>query len=280
MHPIERLRYVARSSGADERVLVHETAAALRGLRMEPADLVIACRRIVERHPSSGALWWLCSRVLTAPEPFAALSRLAEEVEDDPTPRQLAHLLPEEATVCVVGWPDLVADALSRRGDIRVLAVDSDGEAGGLVRRLQRADVEAEEVPPGAVAAAALASDLVLVEPFAVCAESSAGGGEALGTMGTRALASAAYCAEVPVWMVAGVGRRLPVATWTTLVERVGRGAAATDPWWSRHETFPIALATHVVDGIGVHDLTDLSATQLLAAECPVAHELLRSSPI
>ena len=29
MHPIERLRYVARASGADQTVLVQETAAAL-----------------------------------------------------------------------------------------------------------------------------------------------------------------------------------------------------------------------------------------------------------
>lgn len=286
MHPIERLRYVARSSGADERVLVHETAGALRGLRMEPADLVIACRRIVERHPSSGPLWWLCSQVLTAPDPFVALSTLADEVEDDPTPRALAHALPDDATVCVVGWPDLAADALARRGDVRVLAVDSDGNAGGLVRRLQRAEVESEEVPAGAVATAVAMADVVIVEPSAVCAmpgdpgAATPGGGEALATMGSRALAAVAYCAEVPVWLVAGAGRRLPTATWSTLVERVGRATHASAPWYAHHETFPVALATHVVDRHGVHALTDESAPSLLAAECPVAHELLRSSPI
>lgn len=280
MHPIERLRYVARSSGADERVLVQETAAALRGLRMEPADLVIACRRIVERHPSSGPLWWLCSQVLTAPDPFSALSRLADEVEDDPTPRTLAHALPDEATVCVVGWPDLAGDALARRGDVRVLAVDTDGNAGGLVRRLQRADVEADEIPAGAIATAVGLADVVVIEPAAVCAATDEGGGEALGPMGAHALAAAAYCAEVPVWIVAGVGRRLPATTWATLRERVGRAALAEAPWYAREETFPIALATHVVDPTGVHELTDASAAALLAAECPVAHELLRSSPI
>jgi hypothetical protein len=280
MHPIERLRYVARSSGADERLLVHETAAALHGLRMEPADLVIACRRIVERHPSSGPLWWLCSQVLTAPDPFAALRRLADEVDEDTTPSMLVHALPDDATVCVVGWPDLAGDALFRRGDVRVLAVDTDGHAGGLVRRLERVDVEAEEVPAGAIAAAVSSADIVLIEPTAVCAETRDGGGEALATMGSRALASSAYCAGVPVWMVAGVGRRLPVPTWTTLVERVGRASVASGPWWARHESVPVALATHVVDMTGVHELTEGSAPTLLAAECPVAHELLRSSPI
>ncbi len=66
MHPIERLRYVARSSGAPQAVLVRETAAALGGLGFDPAGLVTACRRVLDRHPTSGPLWWLCSRVLTA----------------------------------------------------------------------------------------------------------------------------------------------------------------------------------------------------------------------
>ena len=70
MHPIERLRYVARASGADQAVLVRETAGALAAFADDPAGLVTACRRIVSRHPGSGPLWWLCSRVLTATEPM------------------------------------------------------------------------------------------------------------------------------------------------------------------------------------------------------------------
>ena len=44
MHPIERLRYVARSSGAPQAVLVRETASALGSLAFDPAGLVTACR--------------------------------------------------------------------------------------------------------------------------------------------------------------------------------------------------------------------------------------------
>jgi hypothetical protein len=271
MHPIERLRYVARSSGADERVLVRETAGALRGLRLEPAGLVTACRRIVERHPSSGPLWWLCSQVLTAAEPFETAMRLADMIEDDTTPRSLAHALPDDAIVTVVGWPDLIGDALVRRGDLRVLVVDTDGNGGGLCRQLQRADMDVHEVPAGALATAAASSDVVLIEPSAVSTS------EALGVMGARALASAAYCAEVPVWLVAGVGRRLPEPTWASVAERVAERGVA---WFNDHETFPVALATHVVDAGGVVELTAESAPLLLAAECPVAHELLRRSPI
>ena len=54
VHPIERLRYVARARGADAESLVRETAGALRGLGLDPSGLVVACRRIVERHPTSG----------------------------------------------------------------------------------------------------------------------------------------------------------------------------------------------------------------------------------
>src|ERR1700755_1982932 len=114
VHPIERLRYVARASGGDQRMLVRETAGAIRGLQFEPAGLVVACRRIVERHPTSGPLWWLCSSVLAATEPFAVASELADRIEEDPTPDVLIDLLPADATVCVLGWPDLAGEAVLR----------------------------------------------------------------------------------------------------------------------------------------------------------------------
>ena len=70
MHPIERLRYVARAGSVDQDVLVHETAGALAGLDFDPQGLVIACRRLVERHPASGPIWWLASKVLCAADPI------------------------------------------------------------------------------------------------------------------------------------------------------------------------------------------------------------------
>ena len=87
MHPIERLRYLARSSGADQRVLVGETASALRALRMDPAGLVVSCRRIVERHPTSGPLWWLCAHMLTSPDPSQAARDLPRAARDRPHAR-------------------------------------------------------------------------------------------------------------------------------------------------------------------------------------------------
>lgn len=268
VHPIERLRYVARASGGDQRMLVRETAGAIRGLQLEPAGLVIACRRIVERHPTSGPLWWFCSSLLTAAEPFDAAYQLAFEVEHDPTPDHLFGALPDEATVCVIGWPDLIGDAVMRRGDIRVLAVDADDEGSSFVRRLQRADIDAEVVPPGGAAAAAVAADLVLVEALAT------GPDEVLVATSSRAVASVAYCSEVPVWLVAGRGRRLPPQLFTTMLERV---ADVRMPWDAIAEPMPLALAGTVIgpDGVLGADVVDV-----LAAECGMAYELVRSSPM
>ena len=164
MHPIERLRYVARASGADQAMLVRETAGALAAFADDPAGLVTACRRIVSRHPGSGPLWWLCSRVLTATEPMREAWTASDELDEDRTGAALAHAMPDDATVCVIGWPDLVGEALRRRGDLDVLVVDALGEGSGLVRVLERADVAVTDVPVTGTAAAAAAADLVLLE--------------------------------------------------------------------------------------------------------------------
>jgi hypothetical protein len=248
-------------------MLVRETAGAIRGLQFEPAGLVIACRRIVERHPTSGPLWWFCSSLLTAAEPFSAAHELAFQVEHDPTPDHLFDALPDDATVCVVGWPDLIGDAVMRRGDVRVLAVDADDEGSSFVRRLQRADIDAEIVPPGGAAAAAVAADLVLVEALA------AGPDEVLAASSSRAVASVAYCSEVPVWLVVGRGRRLPSVLFTTMIERL---ADVRVPWDALAEPLPLALAGLVVGPDGV---VDAMVAGVLAAECGLAHELVRPSP-
>ena len=54
MHPIERLRYVARAHGVSHTVMVEETAAALCSFGRDPQGLVTACRRIVDRQPFPG----------------------------------------------------------------------------------------------------------------------------------------------------------------------------------------------------------------------------------
>jgi hypothetical protein len=271
VHPIERLRYVARSSGADPALVVRETAGALAGLGLDPAGLVTACRRIVERHPTSGPLWWLCARTLTATEPLAEAWRCVEAIECDSTADELAVALPEEATVCVVGWPDLVAQALARRGDVLVLAVDVDDggpydHRGGLARRLRRADVEVEEVAPGGLGSAAATADLVLLEAEAI------GPDAFIAPASSHAAAAVAYCAEVPVWLVGGVGRLLPRPLWQSVVSRLEHAGA---PWELDHDFAALSLVSALCGPVGPEPVADA----LARIDCPVAPELLRASP-
>lgn len=254
-------------------MLVRETASALRGLHVEPAGLVVACRRIVERHPTSGPLWWFCASVLTATEPFAAAYALANDVESDATPDHLVELLPDDATICVVGWPDLIGDAVLRRGDLRLLVIDADdraahGDGSAFVRRLQRSDVEADTIGAAALSAAVLAADIVLIEATAV------GPTDAVATPLSRAVAAVAYCSEVPSWLVAGRGRRLPEPMIATMLERVSeeRGQFRAEA-----EAVPVGLFTTIVGPDGASAPGDPRA---LAPECPMTYELLRSSPI
>lgn len=251
-------------------MLVRETAGALRGLGFDPAGLVVACRRIVERHPTSGPLWWLCASVLAAPDPYRCASALADELEADPTPDVVFEALPDDATVCVIGWPDLAGEALLRRGDIAVLAVDSDDDGFGgsaFVRRLQRAEVSAEIVPAAGLGAAVLASDVVMVEALAATAT------ELLAVSASRALASVGYCAEVPVWVVVGRGRCLPAPLFEVMSDR------QTDvrvPWDAGAETVPLGLCNWIARPTGIAAVTDSSLS--LQPECPMSYELLRSS--
>jgi hypothetical protein len=93
VHPIERLRYVARAGWAEPGVLASEAAWALGDLALhEEAALVPACRRLLDRHPGCGPLWWVAARVLTAGDPVDEAERCADALDTDPT----AELLEEE----------------------------------------------------------------------------------------------------------------------------------------------------------------------------------------
>jgi hypothetical protein len=263
VHPIERLRYVARASGADQALLVRETAGALGAFAGDPTAVVPACRRIIDRHPTSGPLWWLCARILTDPDPRRAAWDAVEAIEADPTPGELCHALPEDATVCVVGWPEQAAEALPRRGDVEVLAVDALGEGSGLVRRLLRSGVDAVDVPQSGLGAAAAASDVVVIEATA------AGPDGILAVAGSRAAAATARHAGVPVWAVVGVGRLLPERMWASLVGRLDdRGQ---DPWDLDEEVVPVDMIDQVCTRSGLLE----PPVALSQVDCPMASELL-----
>lgn len=104
MHPLEQLRYVARGWATDDRVPAAELAEVLAELaEQSPATLLHACRRLIEYFPSSGRLWWLSARALSAPEPVEAIWQAAADLDADPTAGQLLKSLPAGAAVALVG---------------------------------------------------------------------------------------------------------------------------------------------------------------------------------
>lgn len=266
MHPIERLRYVARASGAPQRALVQETAAALASFGSDPQGLVTACRRIVSRQPTSGPLVWFGARVLTAGDAGSEIWTAAGEMQADPTAGLLAHALPEDAVVTVLGWPDEIAEALPRRGDVEVLAIDTGGEASGFVNRLWRSDVEATDVPQVGLGAAVAASAVVLLESPAI------GPTEFLAVSGSRAAAAVARHAGIQVWLVAGVGRVLPQRMWDGLRQRV----EVDDPWDADDEFVPLDLVDRMVGPRGPESVTEA----LQRVDCPIAPELFKGNII
>ena len=270
VHPIEHLRYVARAQGADPASLVEETAHALGSLHFDPSGLVVACRRIVERHPFTGALWWLCANVSTSAEPFEAVWELADEIRNDPTGAELGAALPDDALVATIGDPDVIGDGLIRRGDVRVLALDAGHTATSFVRRLERYDVDVDPVDAGVAGVVANHADVVLVEAMAVDPE------RAVVPVGSSTIAAAARSWGTEVWLVAGVGRRLPAGFIDAMVAKVEALAVDIDPWDVDVEVLPTSMFTHVV---GPHGKVPMGPPAIVA-ECPMAHELLRHSPI
>ncbi|HUZ44892.1 MAG TPA: hypothetical protein VMU63_10855 [Acidimicrobiales bacterium] len=266
MHPIEHLRMVARAEGAGPTLLAREAAAALGTFAHESAALVTGCRRLIDRHPEVGPLWWLSARVLIAADAAPEIRRCADQLDSDDTAPVLAAELPGSVTAVVVGWPEQAAWALRRRGDVEVLAVDYDGEGRDLVRRLSSSGVDISEVSSSGAAAAVVVSGLVLLEAV------SAGPTGILAAPGSHAVAAVARRAGVPVWAVAGVGRVLPARLWEAQLSCLD--GTGIEPWERSTELVPVDLIDQVIGPDGARSGAELAS----GADCPVAPELLRAA--
>ncbi len=266
MHPIEQLRFVARAGRERPTLLAREAASALGAFAGEPAALVTACRRLVDRQPTCGPLWWVSSRVLNAADPSTEAWRAGNDLGRDRTASVLAAALPDDATVVVLGWPDQIADALVRRGDVKVLAVDARDEGAALAGWLRRADADAEVVAEAGLAGAVSESAAVLIEASAM------GPTGVVAVSGSAAAAAVGKGFEVPVWAVAGEGRVLPADLWAGLVDRLaGRGPA----WDQDDEVVPAEWIDAVVGPAG----TQAFAEAVARPTCPPAPELVRFRP-
>ena len=263
MQPFERLRYLARWSDDDDGALVSEAADCLAGFADDPAGLVVACRRLVSHHPSSGAMWWLCARVLTAADPADAASQAWKLVNEDRTADRLSALLPfpHDDPIAVLGWPDIAGSALAERPDLDVIAIRS--RSGDDHRRARRARREAPVRIVGEVEAAALEPSHLLVEAAAAsptCAVVPEGAPDLLTELAAGGTTG---------WLVAGVGRVLPERLFAALRNELERDRS--DLRLALVDTARFAR---------VAGPTGLAAPDTLArrVDAPVAPELLRLS--
>jgi hypothetical protein len=262
--PAERLRAVTRRN-VDEEHLAIEAADALAGFASEPASLVVACRRVLAHHRSCGPLWWVCARILAAPDPIAGAREASRLLETDRTADRLGATLPlldEDQVVAVVGWPDAVDLAMVERLDVAAVALRVDGAnpAPALRRRASERGVRIvdpwdptlTDVVRFLVLATAIGPDHCLVP---------AGTTDALDTLGA---------AVREVWVIGGVGRVLPAR----IYEVVRRAALTTT---SPDDGAPIEeLAIERVDCIAGTRGVQRASEAATRSDCPVVPELLR----
>ena len=257
---MEHLRYVARAGDLSQDVLVREAASALGALASDPLELVTVCRRILDKYPVAGALWSMAARVCASSQPYREAREFAAELRADATADHAADALPEDATACLLGWPDLAAEGLGRRADIEVRIIDAYGEGAGLARRLAGEGCEVTDVPLAGLAAACSTADVILVEAAAAGPEAVIAAG------GSHAAAAVGYVSGVGVWCIVGQGRALPQPLF-----EAAAGTVADEPWECDEEIVPIGLFSHVVGPDGIEP-----AAGWQRADCPLAAELLR----
>lgn len=232
--------------------MFQEAVASLAGFADDPMALVTACRRLIDRHPANGLVWWLCARALSASDPAEEAWRCLDDHTTDPTARELAHALPDGARVAVVGHPWRAGEGLARRGDLEVRVIDVTGEGTGFVRELDRVDVKAVDVAVTGLASAAHAADLVLLEASVM------GPTAAVCEPGSWAVAAVARTSDKPVWLVGGAGRIVPAGLWPPLVDRLR--ASSPHPWSADHDMVPLDLVDRLVGPEGLEDASSAVA--------------------
>lgn len=243
--------------------LVRESAAALGAFADDPGALLIACRRLLDRRPHSAPLVWLAARMITGPDPRSEAWDAVEELERDPTARELEYALPGGARVLVIGGPETNGTAIAQRPDLTVLLVEGHGVDPAYGTRLRDAGCVVIDVPEAGLGAAAADSDLVVLESECI------GPVAALAVAGSRAAAATARESDIPVWLVGGVGRLLPARMWDGVIERVDQG----EPWDREYESVPLRLLDQLVTPVG----TRTPDEALRSVDCPIAPELFGS---
>jgi hypothetical protein len=246
MHPIERLRFIARAEDEPPSSLAMEAAYTLADLsNYEPNAVLTACRRLLDKHPECGPLWWVGAQLVGAGDPFEVARRAGGELCSDPTADRLAEALRASFAgdeTFVLGQPcDVTVEALQRA---RPAVVHVLGSGFTLRRAIHRAAAAVEDVigyMEGEEDEAVAGAAVVLIEPLA------AGETGCLVTPESAGLVGAAAEAHVAIWLVAGVGRLLPETLFQAVVERTA-GAEPASAEFAGYDSFNLAIAP---DGSG-----------------------------
>lgn len=257
MQPFERLRHLARWSG-DGADLVSEAADCLAGFGDDAAGLVVACRRLLAHHPTAGPLWWLCARVLTAPDSVAAAWEAWQRVHDDTTYGRVAELLPfpHDDVIAVLGAPELAGAVAATRPDLDIVAVRRRTGGERLRARLVRADASTRTVDE---------IELEALEPSHLLVETP-GADPARAVVPAATSDLLATLTGVTAWLVAGVGHVLPARLFAPLAHCVERDDAGG------LELVDVDAFARVAGPTGL----DRPDTLPRRVDCPVAPELLR----
>lgn len=214
MHPIERLRYVARAGDADPAMLAVEAAEALGSLAFDPRALVPACRRLIDAHPSCGPLWWVAARILVATDARAAAQTASDLLLGDPTAEELAATFPAGATV-IIPPRSLLANAVALRPDLTVYVVGTPYRVRHALARIGDA-VDAVGIDPGYAEEALEVANLVVLQAIAA---STPG---VLVEVEEHELASQAVARGIDLWVATSEGTVLPPALFEALRGRLG----------------------------------------------------------
>ncbi len=263
MHPIERLRWIARTDDEPATTIAGEAAWTLGELGSEdPAAVLTASRRLVERQPTCGPLWWVCAHLVASADPFETARRLSAELYSDPVPDRLADSLAASFTssdlLAATSPVDVLQQALHRRGRYRLRLLAG---ARALRRDLHLVGSVADEVTgfePGEVDEALEGASVLLVEPELASPEGLLVE-EALGQV-----IEVAHHRHVPVWALLGTGRVLPLTLATRARELAGDRVRLLAP----------RLVAVAVDETGAGDV----ARALASSSCPPGAELTRGA--
>ncbi len=160
----------------------------------------------------------------------------------------------------MTAWAPTVTAALARRGDVDVTVCGRSYGSDAMFRSLHRQQLAVRQVDAEAAAASMERVDVVLLEAAALSPS------VAVSPLGSAVMAAVARSMDVPVWLIAARGRRLP----EPYLEVMGRSIDGTDD--PDHDRLDPQGAAAVIgpDGRSAPDAASL------AAECPLATELVR----